>query len=173
MNALLIAMRLIHVISGVAWVGAAAFYLFFLSPALKAVGPLGGQVMENLVTKRNYPAYMGISSLLTVISGIYLFTFASGNFNPNWITSSSGTVFTIGSAAALVAFFMGMGMIKPRAGKIGALGKQLSMAVGAPDPDLLRVLHETESELKTIEQVEFVFLALALLAMAIARYMNF
>lgn len=129
--------------------------------------------MEHLVTKRNYSAYMGVSSLLTVLSGIYLYTFASGNFNPSWIASSSGIVFTAGSAAAIVSFFMGFGMIKPRAGKVGALGKQISMAAGTPDPDLVRMLHETETELNTIENLEFFFLSVALLAMAVARYMNF
>lgn len=174
MNAtLLIAMRIAHVLSGVVWVGAAAFYLFMLSPAIKAVGPHGGHVMEHLVTKRNYPAYMGVSSLLTVLSGVYLYTFASGNLNPAWITSPSGTVFTIGSVAAFVAFFMGFGLIRPRAGKVGALSKQIGMTEGAPDPDLVRILMDTKSELNTIENVEFFFLAVSLLAMAVARYMNF
>jgi len=170
---LLSALRILHVFGGVLWVGAAIFYLFYVAPSVKAIGPAGGQFMGHLVDKRKYPAFMGVSSVSTVVSGAVLYTYISGNFNPNWITSGVGVVFTIGAVAAFIAFFMGIGMIKPRAGKVASLGKQIASAGGPPDKTLLAELHSVEAELTTIERVEFVFLAISLLAMAIARYANF
>ncbi|HEY4692117.1 MAG TPA: hypothetical protein VIH16_01655 [Bellilinea sp.] len=170
---LLNALRILHVFGGVLWVGAAIFYLFYVAPSVKAIGPAGGQFMGHLVEKRKYPVYMGISSVATVVSGAVLFTYVSGNFNPKWITSGVGMVFTIGSVAAFIAFLMGFGLIKPRAVKVNSLGKRIASAGGPPDPALLAELHAVEAELTNIERIEFVFLAISLVAMAIARYTYF
>lgn len=174
MNAYVLSvLRILHVFGGVLWVGAAIFYLFYIAPATKAIGPAGGQFMNQLVEKRNYGAYMGISSLVTVLSGAVLFTYASGYFNSSWIASGVGIVFSIGSAAAIIAFLMGFGLIKPRASKVSTLAKRVAAAGGPPDPVLLAELHAAEAELTTIERIEFIFLSLALVAMAFARYANF
>ncbi len=174
MNAYVLSvLRILHVFGGVMWVGAAIFYLFYVAPATKAIGPAGGQFMNQLVEKRNYGAYMGISSMVTVLSGALLFTYTSGYFNPNWITSGVGIVFTLGSVASIIAFFMGFGLIKPRASKVANLAKRVASAAGAPNPSVLAEMHAAEAELTTIERVEFVFLSVSLIAMAFARYANF
>jgi len=129
--------------------------------------------MGHLVEKSSYPAYMGITSVLTVLSGAVLFTYTSGFFNPNWILSSAGTVFTISSAAAIVAFFIGTGLIKPWATKVGNLTRQIAANQSEPLSGLVIQLHAAEAELLTIERVELVFMAIALIGMAVARYAHF
>jgi len=48
----ILAFRLIHIVSGVFWVGGAIFIAMFLLPTLRSVGPAGGPVMSYLVQVR-------------------------------------------------------------------------------------------------------------------------
>jgi len=45
---LIIIMRLIHILSGVAWAGGAFMLAGFVTPAAQKSGPSGGQVMQQM-----------------------------------------------------------------------------------------------------------------------------
>ena len=42
-------LRLIHIIAGALWIGAAIVYLFYIKPSVKSIGPMGPQFMEFLI----------------------------------------------------------------------------------------------------------------------------
>jgi uncharacterized membrane protein len=166
-------LRIIHIFGGVLWVGAAILYFGFIEPTIKSIGPAGGQFMQHFIERQKYSVYMSIVSILTVVSGVPLYLFASGGLQLRWIQSGPGSVFTIGSVVAILVFFMGFLMIKPRAERMGALSKEIGMSGGAPNPAQAAELHKLDGELSKIGRIEFVLLSISMLTMATARYWNF
>lgn len=62
-------LRVIHIVAGTLWVGSAVFYLFFVEPTVKSLGPAAPQFMQTLIEKRRYPMFMNAASMLTIAAG--------------------------------------------------------------------------------------------------------
>lgn len=169
----LIVLRVVHILAGVLWVGSAIFYFFFVEPTVKSLGPAGPKFMQGLIEKRRYPLFMNIVSALTIVAGALLFWSASGGLQAAWLTSGPGLGFTIGSVVALVVYGIGFFMIRPRAERLGALGKAIGMAGGPPTPAQAAELQVLNHEMTKIERVDAVLLTVSLLTMATARYWYF
>lgn len=90
--------------------------------------------MQDLMDKRRYPIFMSIASTFTILAGALLFWHISGGLQPVWILSKPGLGFTIGSLIALGVYGIGFFLIRPRAGRLGALGKAVGASGGPPTP---------------------------------------
>jgi hypothetical protein len=170
---LLNVLRLVHVVAGILWAGAAISYLFFVKPSVQSIGAAGPQFMQSLMERRRYPIFMMVTSLLTVLAGGALYWVFSDNLSLAWITTGKGLGFTIGSLAALIAFLLGTFGIGPTAGQIAALGKQIAASGKGPTPEQANQMIALETKVSRIEQVEFVLLVVSLVTMATARYWAF
>ena len=100
---MLFILRLIHILAGVFWVGAAVFTAAFLVPTIRAVSPAGGPVMQHLTQVRKLPRYILAAGFLTVISGIGLYSIPSVGFTSPWMRTGPGITFGIGGALETVA----------------------------------------------------------------------
>lgn len=169
----LILLRVVHISAGVLWVGSAVFYLFFVETTVKFIGPAGQKFMGHLVGRGRYPLYMSIVSLLTILAGALLYLYTSGGLQINWIKTGPGIGFTIGSVVSIAVYFIGMFMIKPRAERLAAIGKEIGVAGGAPSAVQAAELEKLDRELTKVERLDFVMLTIALLTMATARYWGF
>jgi uncharacterized membrane protein len=167
---LILIFRTIHIFAGVLWVGSAVFYLFFVEPAVKAIGPAAPKFMGHLIEKGRYPIYMAIVSLLTVLSGAALYWNTSGGLNTIWIKSGPGIGFTIGAVVSIAVYFLGLLMLKPRGERIAALGKEIGIAGGPPTSEQMTEMEILQREVANLSRVDFVLLVIALLTMATARY---
>ena len=67
----IVALRLIHIVVGVFWVGSVIFVAAFLAPAVRAAGPGGGAVMNQLMQNLKLHLYMVAATWLTLLSGCY------------------------------------------------------------------------------------------------------
>lgn len=166
-------LRFTHVVAGILWAGASIFYLFFIKPSVKSIGAAGPQFMQSLTQRRKFPIFMVTTSLLTVLAGGALYWIISGGLTLAWAKTGPGLGFTIGSVAALIAFFLGTFGIGPTSGQIGALGGQIAASGQGPTPQQASTLRGLEKKLNTIENVEFVLLVISLVTMATARYWIF
>ena len=166
-------MRILHIVAGVLWTGAAIVYVTHVKPAVQLIGPVGPTFMQAYMGRRKYPLFMQVNSILGVVAGLIMFWFASGRLSASWLTSGPGIGFTIGSVAGLLSFFLGALFIGPRAGRIGKLGQNIAAAGGPPSAAQAEEMHRLETELARIENVEFGLLVIALLTMATARYWYF
>lgn len=165
--------RLVHIFAGVLWVGAAFLFLFFISPGVKATAPEGQKFLQHFIVRQKYPMFMTIVSILTVVAGaILLWRDASADFL-GWMQTGPGLGFTIGSVAALIVVPIGLFLMSPRGKRIGQLGAQIEAAGGPPSPDQLAELEKLDKELHTLEWIDFILLAIALVTMATARYWLF
>ena len=136
---MLLLARLIHVVVGVFWAGTIFFNAWLLAPALRDSGPEGGKVMGNLA-RRGMTVILPIAGILNILSGIWLYWHASIGFNPEYMRSRAGMVYGLGMVATLVAFLIGVLVLRPTmmrlatadpadARKLGARAGTFSMLV--------------------------------------------
>jgi uncharacterized membrane protein len=162
-------LRLLHIVAGAVWVGAAVYIALFVLPAARAAGAEGGRFLDSLM-RRTGPA-LGVAMLLTVVTGFAMYGRLSAGFNRAWVTSRPGLALAAGAAAALLAVIIGVG-VNGRAGrKSGALRKTLASQGGAPPAALAAELATLQSRMELGARVTAALLVLAAAAMATARYL--
>lgn len=157
---MILVLRLVHILSGVFWVGTMMFNSAFLFPALKEAGPDGAKVAAGLA-KRRFMIVMPIVALLTIASGIWLFSVVSGGGQPTFMQTRQAKTLIVGAICAIVAFLIGIIVVRPAMTK--------AMAVGQSDPSRaqsLRIRADNAGRVVTL------LLVLAAAAMAMARYVG-
>jgi hypothetical protein len=122
MDVTVVLLRLIHILTGVFWAGTLIFFVTFLEPSVRDAGPGGAGVMQGLM-RRHYLNIMPIIAGLTILSGADLMRRVSGGFAAEWFGSPLGMTLSVGSGAALVAFVIGVGVMRPAALRVGRLAK--------------------------------------------------
>ena len=169
-STLLIVLRLIHVVGGMLWGGAAVLYLFFVKPTVEFIGSAGLEFMEHLAQRRRYPLFMTVTSTLTILSGGMLLWTTSAGLNQNWFRTDAWMGFSIGAGAALVAYLLWRVIGGPTSAKLSQLGEEIATAGRPPSAEQRRTLQAVKTRLASAEKINFIMLAVAMLAMATARY---
>jgi hypothetical protein len=171
MDPLVLVLRFVHVVFGALWVGMMTFGTFFLMPAVQEVGPDGGKVMA-AIQRRGLMTFMPILAIGTLISGIWLYLRASAGMAAEFGRSPTGMAFGLGGLAALVAFILGVAVLRPMMMKAMALGQT---AAAAPTPaDRERVMGEAARlrvRSANVSRLTAYLLFFAVTAMAVARYL--
>ena len=165
-------LRLVHIISGVFWVGSVMFTTLLLGPTLRALGPGAGPVMNQLVKVRKLPMVMMTSALLTMAAGIWLLMIDSAGQPGVWMKSGTGKTFGAGAVFAILAFALGIAVNMPTSKRIAALGSAAAARGGPPNPEEQAELQRLQGRLSTASQIVTLLLVLATAAMAIAQYVQ-
>lgn len=148
-------LRFAHVFFGAIWVGMMAFQIFFLGPALNDVGPDAGKLMQAMM-RRKVPMYIPIFALIALVSGFWLFLRMSGGNAGALMKTPMGMAFGLGGTVALLAFLIGVFVMRPL---------MMKSMQGGPDSQQLR------ARATTMGKVVTVMLLFTLAAMAVARYL--
>jgi hypothetical protein len=165
MSLLVITLRLLHIVLGAFWVGTLIFFALFLIPSVRDAGPDGAKVMAALQRRR-------FLDVVTILSGFWLYWRISGGFSSAWVTSPSGLALGIGGALAIVAFLIGVGIMRPAALRAGALAQQAgALPQGSERSAQLAIVQQLRSRSVTAGRGVAVLLALATALMAVARYL--
>lgn len=164
---IVIILRLLHIVGGVLWVGAAVFNAVLLGPAARAMGPAAGQLMKQLVQVRRMPLYMMGAAVATIASGFILMWRTSGGFGAEWMRTGTGMTFSTGAMFAIITLVYGMGFQSPTAKRLSALAGSLQ---GPPSPEQGAEMQRLQARLAVGGNVTAVLLVLATAAMAAARY---
>ena len=80
-----------------------------------------------------------------------------------------GIGYTLGSLAALVAFFIGGLGIAPLSGKLASLGGKIA-AAGGPTPEEASEMRSLAGKLVRAEYMDFIMFAISMLTVPTARY---
>jgi uncharacterized membrane protein len=167
---MIIILRLIHILAGVFWTGTAVFTALFLIPSVRALGPGGGPVMQQIVQVRKMPLYFMGAGVLTVLSGVGMYWRASGGFTNAWMHSGSGATFGIGAVFALIGMSVGMFVAAPTAKRAGALAAAIGSAGRPPSPEQMAEMGKLQARMGKASTLGAGLLVLATCAMAVARY---
>ena len=171
MNLLILILRLLHIVLGVFWAGTLIFLAAFLVPSVKDVGPDGAKVMAAL-QRRRFLDVMPIVAALTILSGLWLYWRMSGGFNPAWVTSPIGLALGIGGLLALVAFGIGVGIMRPAALRAGALAELVAQSPEGMDRSAqLSTVQRLRRRSATAGRLVAALLTVATALMAVARYL--
>ena len=171
MHFLLIVLRLLHIGLGVFWAGAFFFVFRFLMPSLRDAGPAAsGKVMQGVMARR-FPTIMPIAAILTIVSGLALMWVTSGGFAPIWTRSRMGMTLMTGGGAAILAFLIGMIVVRPATLRLPVLGQAAEQLTGADRDAKLAEFKTLEQKVATGNAIVAALLGVAVIAMAVARYL--
>lgn len=163
-------MRLLHIGLGVFWAGTVVFSAIFLFPSIADAGPDGAKVGAALM-RRRFMQVMPAVAGLTILSGLYLYWKVSGGFEPSFMHSGMGMTLGFGAAAAIAAFVVGLVVMRPAMERAGALAQSAAQAAPAERQAQLAAAQAMRQRGVRAGQVVAVLVALAVSAMALARYM--
>lgn len=171
MDALMIVLRLLHVVLGVFWAGALFFLAWFLIPSVRDAGPDGAKVVQAL-QQRGFMNIVPAAALLTILSGVGLMWRVSAGFQPAWSRSPTGMALGIGAVAAIIGFGIGAGVMRPATLKAGALTQTLAQLTDA-SARATRTAEIQALRMRSARAARWValFLMIAVATMAVARYL--
>jgi uncharacterized membrane protein len=169
MDPILILLRVVHVVGGVFWAGAILFVVHFLEPAVRDAGPDGAKVMQSL-RKRRYLEVVPTVAALTLLSGFALYWRTFGRLHPGPGASGPEVALGLGGFASLVAFVIGVTLLRPSALRIGALGAELAQAPPERRVALGEEIGRLRLRMRKSGRWVAVLLSVAILSMAVGRY---
>ena len=165
----MIVLRLIHIGAGVFWAGSAFTIVGFILPAAARAGAAGGQYMLRLLQLRFSQVVVGAATL-NVLAGLLLYWRDSGGLQLAWITTPTGLVETVGALAALVSWIIAGAMTAPAAVRLVRLGTEVERGGKPPSPEQGRQIGALQVRLGQAARANAALLAVAVLCMAIMRY---
>ncbi len=170
MDYLIIVLRLIHILSGVFWVGSAVFSGFFVFPAVDATGEAGKKFLEYMVAKAKVAARISVAAVLTVLAGGWLYWIDSAGFTSNWTSAGPGWGFGIGGVLGLIGAVTGGVGSKDRATFTKLIA---GIPDGKPTKEQMDQIQKLQAQSNRWGLISNFALILALACMATARYWQF
>ena len=170
MHAELLILRLVHILSGIAWLGSGLFTSFFLVPALSGSPAVMGQVMAGL-QRRRILIVLPVVATLTILSGLRLLWIASAGFSASYFATGTGRTFAISGVAAVIAYVFAFGIARPIGARAAVIGAALSASPESSQRErLVAELDRLRRRAAITTQLAVGFGILAASGMAIARY---
>jgi len=169
MSWLIVALRVIHIGGGVFWAGAVWVFARYVEPTAAAAGPEGGRFLQRFAASGYSPAVMS-SGAATVLAGFALLWIDSGGFQPAFMGSPFGVTLSLGALSAVVAAVFGLGVAARNAIRLKRVGAAIQGQAAGPTPEQQATVAAIEGRLRFSGRITAVFLVLAVLCMAVARY---
>jgi uncharacterized membrane protein len=164
-------LRIIHIVGGVFWVGGTLMMTFFIGPTVGATAEAGQKFIGHLMGSLKFSNRMSAAAGLTILAGFTLYWIDSNGFTSAWMNSGAGRGFGTGAAFALIGFVFGL-LIGRTTKAMAQLGAQLSQQ-GKPSAEQMAQMQSLRKQQATYSNISSVALILAVIFMAIARYLVF
>ena len=127
--------------------------------------------MAHLNVRLRLPQVFGVSAVLTIFAGLFLYADASGGFDAEWITSAVGVGFTVGGAAAILAWVLGLVALRSTVARMGEVSGAVAANGGPPSQEQAAELQALGRRTRSLGWVNISLLLIAVVAMATARYL--
>lgn len=167
MDPLMVSLRILHIVSGVFWVGLVFFNVLVLTPRLRALGPtIQSPVMGALV-----PAmvpFLIVSAVITIGSGVAMTLIMRWGALNTLLVTGWGWAILLGFVTTLAATIIGFGIIIPTGYRLVALAG--SIEGRPPSPEEAQQLGRLGARIGTLMLTNFVLFLIAVGTMAAARY---
>lgn len=171
MSPLMVTLRLLHIVLGVFWAGTLIFVATYLVPSVREAGPDGVKVM-GAIQRRRFLDVMPAVAAVTILSGLWLYWLLSGGFNWNWVMSPMGLALGTGGVLAIVAFTIGVVVMRPATLRAGAISRHMASALEGPERDSLQQqVKQLRMRSAAAGRAVAVLLFLTTALMAVARYL--
>lgn len=164
-------LRIVHVLAGVFWVGAAFTTFLFIQPTARELGPAAGPFMAHLAGRKHLIEAVLTAAGLTILAGLLMYWRVSGGLDADWISSAPGITITIGALAAIAAFVLGLTVVRPNIRATLAIGQAVAAGGGPPTPEQAAELDAIRIRSIAVGRAIVPLLLVAVAAMASARYL--
>ncbi len=169
MDIYMIILRLIHILSGVFWVGGIVILAGFLQPTAQALVPEGPKFMQRLMAGPLL-VWLSVTPGLTVLAGLLLYWHDSAGLSTTWIASGTGLVFTLGGLLGIAAMLVGFLVSRPAAVGLSSVGQEIQRGGKPPTQEQMGQIAKFQAALTQGALWTAILVSLALAAMATARY---
>lgn len=168
--ALIIVFRVLHIAAGIAWAGSVFLFVVLIQPSAAAIGPAAGPFMMELLGRRKLVSWLLSLGGTTVVAGLYLYWRDANGLDGlgEFVASRFGLALTIGAAAAVTAFLVGLFGTRPHVRRLLALSAQA--ASGGGPPTVVLEIANAQARLKVLAWISLALIVVAVVAMATARY---
>jgi hypothetical protein len=123
----LLIMRLLHIVLGVFWAGTLIFNALFLQPAMRDAGPDAAKVLAGLI-RRRFLDIMPLVAFVTILAGLWLYWKDSSGFQASFMGSPFGIMIGLGALTGVVAFAVGLAVLRPAMLRAFALAQAAAAA---------------------------------------------
>lgn len=172
MNYLVTILRLVHIVGGIFWVGAALMLAFFISPTAAATYEAGQKFIAHMMQRTAFNKAILITASASVLAGITLYLLDSNYFRSPWMSSGPGIGFGLGGIFGILGFIIGL-VQNRRSHELAQLGRIIQSQNGPPNQDQRDKLVRLQTRMKTGGFWNALFLLLASIMMATARFLVF
>lgn len=166
----MIVLRLVHILAGAFWAGSLFFAAAFLLPSVIAAGSAGGAIMSQLMSVRKFPVYAGTASILTVLSGAWMYWRNTSISAGSFAASRMGMTYGVGAIAGLITLGIAIAIVSPTGAKISKLAVAMQSGGGPPNAAQASEIAALQNRMAFGTRLGASFMLLAVAAMAIARY---
>jgi uncharacterized membrane protein len=166
----LIVLRLIHILAGAFWLGAAVTMFLFLQPTATATAPEGQRFMLHLLRNRRLSEVVLVAASLTGAAGGILYWRYTSGLELASITQPQGLGFSLGGVAGGLGLLLFGFVGYPAGRRMIAIGSRLEAERRPPSEDEQRILAAAQRTLSRVGVTVLVLLVIATAAMATARY---
>jgi hypothetical protein len=167
---LVFVLRLLHIVSGVFWAGAIFFFVTYVEPAVRATGADGAKVLVHMFLRR-YLTVLPVIAAVTILSGVWLMWITSMGFAPFWWKTPLGRGIVVGAAAALVAFALGLTIMRPAAVRLWDIARTMpQLQDEGRRAALMAEAGSLRNKARYSARAVAVFLFIAVASMATAMY---
>ncbi|HYN82762.1 MAG TPA: hypothetical protein VES88_14835 [Gemmatimonadaceae bacterium] len=170
--AMMIALRVIHIVSGVFWAGTVMVIAWFLLPTAQAMGQPGGAFMQQLMFGHRLRTVMLGSMLLTILSGLTMYGWIAMETDGVWARSKMGMVMGVGAIAAIIAGGIGGGVVGRQGSKMMELGGTIQASGGPPTDAQNAEMDSYQRKIRSAFRIIAVLVVIATISMASARYLS-
>lgn len=166
----LVVLRLIHILGGAFWLGAAVTMFLFLQPTAQATAPEGQRFMLHLLRNRRFSDVVLAAALLTGVAGAILFWRGTNGLDLALITQPQALGFTVGGVAGGIALLLFLFVGYPAGRRMIMIGGRLEAERRPPDEEERSILAAAQRVLGRVGVTVLALLVIAAAAMATARY---
>ncbi len=159
-------LRIIHIVGGVFWVGGSLVMSFFVIPSIGVMGESSPKFIGHLMNNLKFSNRMAAASGLTVLAGAILFGL-DARAGAAWARSSFAIGLSIGAGFAIIGFVLSI-LVNRSSRTMARLGAQFQ---GKPASEQLTQMQAIQKQQATYSTLSTVALILAVVFMAIARYL--
>jgi putative copper export protein len=170
MDTYMVVLRIVHIVAGVFWVGAVLLLIGFIAPTARELGPPAAPFVAHLAGKKRITEVILTAAGLTVLAGLLMYWRVSGGLDPDWLGTAHGLTLTIGAICGIVAFVIGLTVVRPTNNATLALGREIAEGGGPPTPEQAARMQALGARGKATGRVLVPLLLVAVAAMASARY---
>lgn len=161
-GALLVSLlRLLHIVGGMIWVGAALLLTCYIEPTAAKSGLAGATFLRRLHRDTHWPRLIPLAALITTVAGLLLYEMLSYS---DAMRSPMGLVLTAGASFGLLAFLHGFFAVWRPAGRYVS-----ALRSAAVDDDALA---GAEAAIRRKGRISMWLAMISLILMAGARYIS-